>query len=256
MSSVSGRTPRKGSLPAPFAPGSRWPWSLLLVPCLPALLSASSHLAPQSAGPVSEAGPEIAVTFVPAGKLPFTTAFAYLPPISVETVNDERATVTRLYLPDGSLDEAALAALDEQLADKRRPGDTRHTTIDRRLLTLVFKAAWHFSATHVRVVSAYREPMKHREGFHGKGRALDFKLEGVKTPDLARFLRDELALVGVGQYTHRRTQFVHLDVRETTFHWFDGSPPGRRGGIARIPTEGTAARDAAHVPRDDLPDAL
>lgn len=229
-----------------------------MLPLLPALISASPHARPLdlAAGGHLEAPPEIAVTFVPAGKFPFTTGFAYLPLISVETVNDERATVTRLYLPDGSFDEGALAALDEQLSDKRRPGDTRRATIDRRLLALVFKSAWHFGATHVRVVSAYREPMKHREGFHGKGRALDFKLEGVKTPDLARFLRAELAHVGVGQYTHRRTQFVHLDVRESTFHWFDGSPPGRRGGIARIPTEGTAARDAEHVPADDLPDLL
>jgi uncharacterized protein YcbK (DUF882 family) len=202
---------------------------------------------------------ELTVRYVPAGRFPFTEAFAFLPEISLETVNDGRATVTRLYRPDGSFDEAALTALDEQLADKRRPGDPRHATIDRRLLALVFKAAWHFSATHVRVVSAYRDPappLGHREGFHGKGRALDFKLEGVKTPELASYLRAELARVGVGQYTHKRTQFVHLDVRETTFHWFDGSPPGRRGGIARIPTLGTQERDAGYTDRDDLPDVL
>lgn len=243
--------PRKVSWAAP-----------LLLPLLPALLSASSHAADAETtqSPRSEADPEIVVVFTPAGKFPFTDAFAYLPPISVETLAgtamQEQVTVTRLYRPDGSFDEDALATLDEQLSDKRRPGDIRHATIDRRLLALVFKAAWHFSATRVRVVSAYREPLKHREGYHGKARALDFRLVGVPTPDLARFLRAELARVGVGQYTHRRTQFVHLDVREATFHWFDGSPPGRRGGIARIPTEGTADRDAAYVPRDDLPDLL
>lgn len=201
---------------------------------------------------------EIEASFVPAGRLPLTTAYAFLPPVRIETVNDDNVTVTRLFLADGSLDEAALHALDEQLADKRRPGDIRHATIDRRLLSLVFKAAWHFGATHVRVVSAYREPLPaHRhEGFHGKAAAMDFKLEGVRTPVLASWLRAEYAHVGVGQYTHPRTQFVHLDVRDTTFHWFDGSPPGRRGGIARIPTFGTPQRDAAYRPEDDAPDVL
>lgn len=197
---------------------------------------------------------EMEARFSPAGVFPYTEAFAYLPEVSIETVNDQGATLTRLYLPNGDFDESALDRLDEQLADKRRPGDVRRQRIDRRLLALVFKSAWAFSATHVRVLSAYRDPLGHREGFHGKGQAIDFKLEGVRTPDLARWLRENLAHVGVGQYTHPRTQFVHLDVRDATFHWFDGSPPGRRGGIARIPTEGTAARDSAHRAADDLPD--
>ena len=197
---------------------------------------------------------EMEARFSPSGRFPHTEAFAYLPEVSIETVNDGAATVTRLYLPNGDLDEAALDLLDEQLADKRRPGDVRRQRIDRRLLALVFKSAWALSATHVRVVSAFRDPLGHREGFHGKGQAIDFKLEGVRTPDLARWLRENLAQVGVGQYTHPRTQFVHLDVRASTFHWFDRSRPGRRGGIARIPTEGTAARDSAHRTTDDLPE--
>jgi uncharacterized protein YcbK (DUF882 family) len=222
------------------------------------VLSARPHDEQVSFLDYTSAPAEIAVRFVPAGHLPLTTAYAFLPPVSIETVNDGNATVTRLFLADGSLDEAALAQLDEQLSDKRRPGDVRHAVLDRRLLTLVFKAAWHFGATHVRVVSAYREPLPaHRhEGFHGKAAAMDFKLEGVRTPVLASWLRAEYAHVGVGQYTHPRTQFVHLDVRENTFHWFDGSPPGRRGGIARIPTFGTPQRDAAYRPEDDAPDVL
>ena len=87
------------------------------------------------------------------------------------------------------------------------------------------KAAAHFDGTEVDVVSSFRDGA--RPGSHHRsGDALDWSLRGVAAAKLAAYLRRG-ARVGVGVYTHPRTQFVHLDVREQSYHWADASPPGR-----------------------------
>ena len=39
---------------------------------------------------------------------------------------------------------------------------------------------------------------------------------------------------GVGIYTNPRTQFVHLDVRDQSYHWVDASPPGVKWHEAQL----------------------
>jgi hypothetical protein len=60
--------------------------------------------------------------------------------------------------------------------------------------------------------------------------------------------------VGVGIYTHPKTQFVHLDVRDRSFHWLDGSPPGVRWRERRLADPAQPKRDAAYVNVLDLPE--
>ena len=38
--------------------------------------------------------------------------------------------------------------------------------------------------------------------------------------------------MGVGVYTNPLTQYVHLDVRERSYHWIDASPPVAPGESA------------------------
>ena len=58
-------------------------------------------------------------------------------------------------------------------------------------MQLLFKAAYHFESYEVEVVSAYRKPGRRREGPHGTGAAVDFRLRGVKAAELAAFLREQ-----------------------------------------------------------------
>jgi len=156
----------------------------------------------------------------------------------------------RIYRADGALDEVAGSMIDAALG---QPGDVASRPLDRRLFKLVTKAAAHFGAGEVSVVSSLRDDA--REGSrHRSGEAIDFRLAGVPAAALAAYLRTN-ARVGVGLYTHKRTQFVHLDVRAQSYHWTDASPPGVRWRETRVADRGAPARDAAYRPEQDLPDA-
>jgi hypothetical protein len=107
----------------------------------------------------------------------------------------------------------------------------------------------------VEVVSAYRMPGRRREGPHGNGSAIDFRLQNVKAALLASYLRD-IPRTGVGVYTHPKTQYVHLDSREQSFHWLDASPPRRRWRERSIGGKDLIARDAHYTPAVDLPERV
>jgi hypothetical protein len=117
-----------------------------------------------------------------------------------------------------------------------------------RLEQLIVKAAYHFKGARVLIVSAWRPGA----GRHTTGDALDFKLQGVRAAQLAAYLRG-LPRAGVGVYTHPRTQFVHLDVREPSYHWIDASPPGVKWREARLRDPAVTRRDASWTPEMDLP---
>jgi uncharacterized protein YcbK (DUF882 family) len=153
-------------------------------------------------------------------------AFAALPPLRVTFVNTRQSEEIRLYEGTGQVDERAAKRLDTLLGDAHDPKHYETTVLDRRTLQLLYRAAYHLRSYEVVVISAYRKPGRRRQGLHGTGQAIDFKLAGVTAAKLASYLRT-LPRVGVGIYTHPRTQYVHLDSRARSFHWIDGSPPGR-----------------------------
>ena len=168
---------------------------------------------------------------------------AALPPIRVLSVATTTTASVRLYTPDGEIDEAARASFEEVVA-----GDAQPHPLAPRLVQLVFKAAYHFTGARVVVVSGWRD----RAGRHTTGEALDFKLEGVHAAQLAAWLRG-LPRVGVGVYTHPRTQYVHLDVRDASYHWIDGSPPGITWREKQLRDPDQTKRDAVWTPEADLP---
>jgi len=148
------------------------------------------------------------------------TDFEALPALRIENQTSRETRELRLYDAQGRIDEAAARELDELLCDARDPKHHESTRLARRTLQLLYKAAYHFGSREVEVVSAYRKPGRRREGPHGTGAAIDFRLRGVSATQLARYLR-EIPRTGVGIYTHPKTQFVHLDSREHSFHWLD-----------------------------------
>lgn len=164
---------------------------------------------------------------------------------AVEVVSEatrERASI-RLYGADGEVDDDALARFDQIAA---RDGDVHELVA--RVVQLVFKAAYHFKSARISIVSAWRADA----GRHTAGEAVDFKLEHVRASTLAAWCRS-LARAGVGIYTHPRTQYVHLDVRDTSYHWLDASPPGVKWREKQLRDRGQAKRDAAWTPEQDLP---
>jgi uncharacterized protein YcbK (DUF882 family) len=178
-----------------------------------------------------------------------------LEPVTFRDVSTGEAVRVRLYDDTGRVDPEAASAIDHLLASDKAAAIARAegapSTLDRRLLQLVVKAATRFDASEVEVVSAFRAS-KRRGSRHRTGKAMDFVLPGVPASRLAASLRRE-ARAGVGVYTHPRTRFVHLDVRDVSYHWLDASPPGRVWREARLLDPGGPARDAAYRPEQDLP---
>ncbi len=196
----------------------------------------------------------LAIQSRPSALPTLDTPFTRLPAMVVISADGRRQADLRLYTADGRVDEACAQRLDEICADARDPDHPLVAPIDRRTLQLVFRAAYHFGSKQIEVVSGYRKPGRRREGLHADGRAVDFRLDGVKAAELAAYLRKQ-SRVGVGVYTHPRTQYVHVDVRESSYHWIDASPPRKRWreqSLGRI----APAHDAAYRPRDDWPEGL
>ncbi len=160
----------------------------------------------------------------------------------------------RLYDERGALDRGEarsfmrLAGSLRAVPDDASDDDER---LDLRVVQLAVRAAYHFGAASIAIISATR-PGAH--GKHGTGEALDFSLEGVKASVLAAYLRDT-PRAGVGIYTHPKTQYVHLDVRDHSYHWTDGSPPGVTWRERLLPDPKQGVRDASWAPALDLPEA-
>jgi uncharacterized protein YcbK (DUF882 family) len=183
------------------------------------------------------------------------TAFERLPKVHIVYLNTHEALDTRLYAADGTVDEHEAVKLDTLLCDARDAKHVESTRLERRTLQLVYRAALHFKADTVEVVSAYRKPGPRREGPHAAGAAVDFRLPGTTAAALAQYLR-ELPRVGVGVYTHPKTQYVHLDTREHSYHWLDASPPGRTWRERGIGGKAMTMHDASYTPQGDLPEGL
>lgn len=166
-----------------------------------------------------------------------------LPAVEVVSESTREHDDIRLYASNGEVDDDALARF-EAIASR----DGLPHRLSARVVQLVFKAAYHFKSSRVVIVSAWRA----EAGRHTTGEAVDFKLEHVRASQLAAWCRS-LARAGVGIYTNPRTQYVHLDVRDTSYHWLDASPPGVKWREKQLRDPGQVKRDAAWSPEQDLP---
>jgi uncharacterized protein YcbK (DUF882 family) len=172
-----------------------------------------------------------------------------LPALRIVNPNNTAEARVGLYDERRTLDEAGLVAFRRVAALE----GTEQAPLNKRLIQLVFKAAYELGATRIILVSTVRpKDRRGRGGYHTTGDAVDFQLPGVPTRKLASYLR-KLPRVGVGVYTHPKTQYVHLDVRDQSYHWLDSSPPGKTWREARLRDANQEERDAAYRPEDDLP---
>ena len=166
-----------------------------------------------------------------------------LEPLLIQCANTGAEARVRLYRKDGAIDPDATDTFIRTVSEADDALD-----INLRTMQLAIKAAYHFKAKTLIVVSGFRPG----RGPHALGDAVDFKLPGVAAAPLAAYLRT-LPRAGVGIYTHPRTQYVHLDDREQSFHWLDASPPGKTWREARLADPTRDKRDAAWTPEVDLP---
>ncbi len=181
-------------------------------------------------------------------------SFARLTPIHVININTLEEANVRLYDHRGELDPAAVAVVERLLCDVSKPEDRRCAPIDRRSVQLMFKAAYHFGRGEIVLVSGYREPRTHDQGLHAQGKAIDFKLTGVDLLRLANYVQS-FPHAGVGVYTHPRTQYVHVDSRDRSYHWADASGPGAPPAEWSIGSEELLTRqDAGYEPAFDWPE--
>jgi uncharacterized protein YcbK (DUF882 family) len=211
-------------------------------------LSCGSNVAPPPASPpviaVAAATP-IKVEAVPLPpEAPWAVALA---PLKVTCANSGESASLRFYDSDGSLAPSAVEAFSRVSADFNG-----YAPLKPRLVQLVAKAAYHFHSSSLVIVSGFRQKRGGKVDHHTAGEALDFKLPGVDYRKLAAYLRS-YPLVGVGVYTNPRTQYVHLDVRDRSYHWIDASPPGVTWREALLADPSQATRDASYTPESDLP---
>jgi hypothetical protein len=175
--------------------------------------------------------------------------------VEVKNRNTEASGKILLYGEDGTLDRGAarsfmrIAGRTKTAPDDAGEDDER---LDLRLVQLAIRASYHFDGAPISIISATRARTR---GKHGTGEALDFALVGVKASLLAAYLRTT-PRAGVGIYTHPKTQYVHLDVREASYHWIDASPPGVTWRERLLSDPNRAMRDASWSASLDLPEAL
>lgn len=158
------------------------------------------------------------------------------PPLVLVTVGvGERLELTPLR-DDGGFDAEALLRAEALLAARR--SGVRHP-IDEGVLDRVYRAQRHFRVPFVWVVSGFREDRATSR--HTMGRAMDVVLPGVRDAVLAEHARGE-GFTGVGTYT--LSGFVHIDVRNRSYFWLDGTSPGRRSRARQVLASRASTSDA------------
>lgn len=117
-----------------------------------------------------------------------------------------------------------VAELAKKKGPELAPGVRR---VDTRLVERIQAVVDHFaksSATKLSIISGYRPTSV--GSMHSTGRAIDFRMEGVKNEDVVAFCKT-LGDTGCGYYPN--SSFVHIDVRDPGaghVAWIDASGPG------------------------------
>lgn len=175
-------------------------------------------------------GPEV-------DRFPLTTCDGNPAPLAVE-----RLSV--LARPAGApKPTASPAALAKETGPTLAPGVHR---VDARILSRVQSIVDHFTAegktARLSLVSGVRPTSS--GSLHATGRALDFRLDGVKNEEIVKYCKT-IDDTGCGYYPN--SSFVHVDVRDLAaghVSWIDASGPGESPRYVSTwpPPEGGAPR--------------
>ena len=144
--------------------------------------------------------------------------------IAVRAKGVDAEIAVNIYRPDGTLDEGALAQLDEVFRC-RRSGEVR--AIDPRLYEMLSRIYDHFGRVTIDLVSGFRFKNEKESSRHHHASAMDIKIEGVSIKDLRDFA-ETLDQGGMGIGIYPTSGFVHVDFRapgEPSYRWTDLSGP-------------------------------
>jgi uncharacterized protein YcbK (DUF882 family) len=146
---------------------------------------------------------------------------------------------------DGSVDDATKAEVKKLFRCRRTH---RQKMIAQRTLAMLADVAEHYPGKTIEYVSAYRTGSEESATSpHRDGRAIDFRIRGVKISDIRDYLWKTYTDVGVGWYPSE--QFVHIDTRpnihDTAWTFFKGenryhpwwSEKIRQPQVAAVPHE-------------------
>jgi len=161
----------------------------------------------------------------------------------LEVLNTEERLELAPVRDDGGWTEDDLERANHALRD---PRNNQERAIEPRLLDLAYRVQVHFQARVLRIVSAYRRGVSK----HGKGRAIDIVVPGVRDEEVARFARS-FGFVGVGLYP--RSGFVHLDTRPRSYFWVDSSGPGQKSRMSQVFGKIGEEADARALERGETP---
>jgi hypothetical protein len=206
-------------------PGDEDPAADRLIPPLPRELSKKEtwRLDKATRRDVSTADRDVRPSR-PSGKKPSRPSLAAAPTPVGATVHPI-TTLFNLWTKE-TLPIVAGGTLKERFHPFLRDHFTNQATrMDVRLIDVLAQVARRFRADKIDVVSGYRSPkynlMLRKKGHqvarssqHMEGNAVDFRIRGVPTPVLLRFVRS-LRRGGVGYYP--QSQFVHSDTGRIRF---------------------------------------
>ena len=161
--------------------------------------------------------------------------------IRIANVQSGQQTAVRLVTLFGTLNVRSRYFLSDML----RPEEAKRTTLlHPRLFLMLQRIADQFPGKTIEIVSAHRVSRTRKDDTHNLGRAVDFRVSGVKNSDLYEFAKT-LPKCGTGYYP--KADFVHLDVRDETVTWTDYFHTNRDCSVVADSNEGSEERDGDEI---------
>lgn len=149
-----------------------------------------------------------------------------LRPIHLSHVHGGESISLRLFDAKGKASRQDLKQLRAFLACHKTGVDH---PIHWRVVSILLAVGHRWPGKTIKIYSGYRHPkVSHnsKRSKHTRGRAIDFRVQGVPNRVLFESLRASFSGIGVGYYPN--SHFVHLDIRERDGLWVDYAAPGRR----------------------------
>lgn len=170
-------------------------------------------------------------------------------PVTFRRYGERKPLTVQLVDRRGRANRSAITRLGRLMKPRKLARRVRVRRPDGRLVEMLARVAEHFPGHSFQVISGFRAVAGYtKEGSrHTHGRALDFRIDGVKNEVIRDFCRT-LPNVGVGYYP--KSKFIHLDVRDRNAYWIDWSGPGeapryeKKSKVLAVDAELDAAEDA------------
>ncbi len=145
--------------------------------------------------------------------------------LNIKAANQGVELQVKLYKKDGSLDNAALAKLDDMFRCLAT-GEVR--AIDPTIYENLSRIQDHYEGKQIEMYSSFRYTDR-SSSRHFHASAVDFKIPGISIYEIKKFAETlDTGHMGIGIYP--RGQFLHIDVRapgEPSFRWTDYSGPAK-----------------------------